>query len=58
MTIGVLFWVLYIVFLVFGLWAGYPWPAGSPWYRNMGFLLIYILIGLIGWRVFGAPVHQ
>lgn len=52
MTAGIWFWILYVISLVFtGFW---NWPLNqghAPW------LLIYILLGLLGWGVFGAPIR-
>lgn len=54
MSIALLFWVIYIVAIVFGLYtnrAGLPaWAGGS--------LLYFILIGILGWAVFGAAIHR
>ena len=56
MSIGLLFWILYIIALVFGLWSN--WPATGPAFRPLGgTLLIFVLIGLLGWKCFGAAVH-
>jgi hypothetical protein len=53
MEIGLLFWVIYIISIVFGLWAGSQPPlarwAGWP---------MFICTGLLGWQVFGAAVHK
>jgi len=52
MTAGIWFWILYVISLLF---CGYSW-----WPFNQGHapsLLIYILIGLLGWGVFGAPIR-
>ena len=41
-----------LLWLVLGLWS--TWPnvrAGAP---N---LILFVLIGLLGWRVFGAAIH-
>lgn len=49
MTIGLLFWILYIVALVIGgFWRGRDWVYNS--------VLFFVLIGLLGWAQFGAPV--
>lgn len=57
MTMAILFWVLMIIWLVFGLWSGYvpgqPYPVRS-W---GGSLLIFVLLAILGWAQFGAPVH-
>lgn len=56
MTFGLIFWILMLLWLVYGLW-GYWTPQSGPaiWWGHGGFLFILFL--LIGWRVFGAPVH-
>jgi len=50
------FWVLYLICIVFGLGSGYT--PGQPYtFRNWGgHLAIFILIGVLGWAVFGTPV--
>jgi uncharacterized membrane protein YedE/YeeE len=56
MTLAVLFWVLMIIWLVFGLWTGYtpgqPYPVRS-WGGN---LLIFVLLAILGYAAFGGPV--
>lgn len=56
MNIGLAFWILMLIWLVFGfLWhfnyLGGPYgPLGST-------LLLFVLFLLLGWKVFGAPLH-
>jgi hypothetical protein len=55
MTRALVFWVLMIVWLVFGIiWhfgmLGAFGPVG-------GVLLIFILFAILGWQVFGPPIH-
>ena len=53
MTKGALFWVLMILTLLFGVWTGY---AGG-WHWGLGMnLLTWVLLGLLGWQVFGAAI--
>jgi hypothetical protein len=55
MTKGTLFWVLMILWFLFGLWAF--WPSGGANYRPIGFnALLFVLLGLLGWQTFGAAV--
>jgi hypothetical protein len=54
MSFGLIFWVLMLLWLIFGLW-GYYRPMTGWWYGHGAFLFILFL--LLGWRVFGAPVH-
>jgi hypothetical protein len=56
MPIGYIFWGLMIIWLVFG---AISWQAPD---RLGGFnllgtsLLLFLLIGLLGWQVFGAAI--
>ncbi len=54
--IGMLFWILMILWLLFGFWANWT-PA--PNYRVFGgHLLLWFLLFLIGWEIFGFPVGK
>ncbi len=59
MTIGFLFWLLMILWFLFGLY--WNWPAGGPNQSNFGHLggnlLLFILLFLLGWRVFGFVIQ-
>ena len=52
MTIGLAFWILMLIWLA--LWA---WPAITAGNFAPGNLLLFILLVLLGWKVFGAPIH-
>lgn len=52
MSKGLLFWIIFILALLFGLWAHW-----GSWYVMGGSLIEYVLIGLLGWHCFGAPVQ-
>lgn len=56
--IGLLYWLLVILWLIFGLWSG--WPAGNTagWRPIGGNLLIFTLFVLIGLKLFGFPIGQ
>lgn len=54
MSIGLLFWFLWIIWLVFGLWWNYTPGVYGP---VGGHLLQWIMFGLLGWGVFGPPIH-
>jgi|HubBroStandDraft_2_1064218.scaffolds.fasta_scaffold104182_1 hypothetical protein len=57
MPIGILFWVIMILWFIFGLfWNQSELKAGN-WGFFGGNLLLLILFGLLGWKVFG-PVLQ
>jgi len=57
MSIGLLFWLIMLLGLLFGFafrsnssWAGWYGPYGD-------WLILFILFGLLGWGVFGPPLH-
>ena len=54
MTLALLFWVLYLFALFFSI---YQNRAGLPGWAQ-GSLLPFVLLGLLGWAVFGAAVHR
>lgn len=54
MPLPFVFWLLMLIWLVFGLWRNWPF-GGSP--APFGDLLLFIVIGLLGWRVFGFPIQ-
>lgn len=55
MTFALAFWILMLLWLVFGL----AWWHGSlgTWGPLGGGLLLFILFLLLGWKLFGAPLH-
>jgi FtsH-binding integral membrane protein len=52
MPLAILFWVLMIVWLVFGWWENFA-PNRPRW---PGHLLIFVLLTILGWAQFGGPV--
>jgi hypothetical protein len=58
MPLGILFWVLYVVAFLFGFWSNYE--ANQPlWIKRAGtYLVLWILVGVLGWEVFGPVVHR
>ena len=54
MPLGLAFWILMFLWLVGGLWWG-RWQQGSAvWGPD---LLLFILIGILGWKNFGPMIH-
>ena len=55
MSIGLAFWILMLIWFVFGViwhfgYIGSYGPIGST-------LLLFVLFLLLGWKVFGPPLH-
>jgi hypothetical protein len=54
MSLGLAFWVIVLVWIIVGI----PWPFyPAPWPVWPGHLIELLLFILLGWRVFGAPLH-
>ncbi len=55
MAFGIAFWIIMLLWLVLGLmWHGGYATGWGPW----GFsLMLFIMLGLLGWKVFGPPLH-
>ena len=56
MTIGFIFWLFMLLWLVFGVWRGWQAPPPSPFAWG-GDLLIFLLFLLLGIQVFGWPIR-
>lgn len=58
-SLGVFYWFMWFVGLFFGP-AGYyptaPAPGWTVWRPFGGMLFIWIMLFIIGWKVFGWPV--
>ncbi len=55
MSLGLVFWILMLLWLLFGF-AVYRGIAGTyGWAGNS--LLLFILLLLLGWHAFGPPIH-
>jgi len=54
MSIALLFWIIMLVGLIFGFYTNRAAPF--PWVTNS--LVLWILLALLGWKVFGAALHQ
>jgi hypothetical protein len=56
MTIGLLFWILMVCWLIFGFVTNRT-PEGFNYPVLGGSLIIWILLALLGWRLFGAAIR-
>lgn len=58
MPAGIWFWIIYVIFAILG--GFFWWPRGGGpdrFYPFGGYMIIVILIGLLGWGVFGPPIR-
>lgn len=53
MTIGLLFWILMILWFIFGLYSNRADIKGGNFGVAGGNLLLFVLLFLLGWRCFG-----
>jgi hypothetical protein len=56
MTLGLCYWILMIVWAVFGLVIHFGYAAGYGVAGNT--LLLFVLFVLLGWQTFGPPLHR
>lgn len=57
MTLGLCYWILMLIWLVFGLLTSFGYVVGH--YGVVGnTVLLFILFLLLGWQVFGPPLHR
>ena len=56
MTLGLAFWILMMIWLVFGL-VSHFYTVG-PYGTVVSTLLLFVLFMLLGWAEFGAPLHK
>ena len=55
MTMALLFWLLMVLWLVGYTWVGWPRdPATRPLFASS--MLLWVLLALLGWGVFGSPI--
>jgi hypothetical protein len=57
MSKGLLFWILMVIWLIFGVWRALPDVRGGQWQAAAPSLLEFILFFLLGWAVFGFVVQ-
>ena len=54
MTFGHAFWILMLLWLLFGFW---EWRSPTGYGVIGNTLLLFVLFLLLGWKTFGAPIH-
>ena len=53
MTLAILFWVIMVFWLLFIIGSNWP-PKG----QLAGQLIVWVVIAIVGWQVFGPVVHK
>jgi hypothetical protein len=56
MTLGLAFWIIMLIWLVFGVLQHFGMAGG--WGVTANVVLLFVLFGLLGWQVFGPPLHR
>lgn len=57
MSRGLLFWILMLFWLILSLY--WYWPVAGGAYYGLGLpLLLFILLALLGWKVFGPVLRD
>lgn len=57
MSRALLFYILLLLWLLFGLWVHWPVPGQTVALMPIGGnLLLFVLFLLLGWQVFGPPI--
>ncbi len=57
MSIGLLFWILMVLWLIFGFWTNQSTIQAGNFAPLGGNLLLFILLFLLGWAAFGFIIH-
>jgi hypothetical protein len=59
MPLGIVFWVIMIVWFVFGMAVHFGAIAGAAaWGGAVSNLLLFVLFAILGWQVFGPIVRR
>jgi uncharacterized membrane protein YuzA (DUF378 family) len=52
------FWLIYVLVGIFGLFGMNPWrPTQYSWGPFGGWLILFILVGILGLHDFGSPIR-
>jgi hypothetical protein len=57
MTMGLLFWILMLFWLIFGVWRDWPGISAGNYAPLGSSLLLFVLMLLLGWASFGPPIR-
>jgi hypothetical protein len=56
MTLGLAFWIIMLIWLIFGGLLHFGMVAGT--WAVASTLLLFVLFALLGWATFGPPLHR
>ena len=57
MSAAIWFWLLWVFTLLFGAWGMNPWRPSPAWGPVGGWLILFILVGILGLHDFGSPIR-
>jgi hypothetical protein len=57
MGLGLAYWILMLIWLVFGLLTHFGY-VGGPYAFGTSTLLLFVLFVLLGWQTFGPPLRR
>ena len=58
MPLGLIFWVIMLIWLLFGIGSHFGWFGANAQIGVWGStLMLFLLFALLGWRVFGAAIQ-
>ncbi len=57
MTLGLAYWILMLIWFVFGLAWHFGYASGTLGIAGNG-VLLFVLLVLLGWQTFGPPLRR
>jgi uncharacterized membrane protein YuzA (DUF378 family) len=57
MGANIWFWLIYVLIGIFGLWGVSPYGQANQWGPFGGWLVLFILVGILGLHDFGSPIR-
>lgn len=58
MSLGLIFWIIMLLWLLGALYWNWPGNAPPTYWLFGNSMLLFILFLLVGWQIFGAPIHR
>lgn len=58
MPIGLAFWIIMLIWLVFGLLTHFGIVGTAAWTGTANVVLLFVLFFLLGWKVFGFMFRE